>query len=110
MSTQISTYSSVERQQSHEGGGSRLWSASGLALRFSRTLSRAAPTGSGRLTPPSAAVLQGLQAPLQLVRVVVRVGVATGPLPIGTDVASCAVKDRAKGRQLCSCLSLMMCK
>uniref|UniRef100_A0A383WDG8 Guanylate cyclase domain-containing protein n=1 Tax=Tetradesmus obliquus TaxID=3088 RepID=A0A383WDG8_TETOB len=99
MSTQVSMYSSMERQTSHEGSGMRLWSASGLALRFSRTLSRAAPAvgGSGRLTPPGhAAVLQGLQAPLQMVRVVVRIGVATGPLTAGSDVASCAVKDRAK--------------
>lgn len=97
MSTHVSTYSSMERQQSHEGSGSRLWSASGLALRFSRTLSRAAPReGSGRLTPP-ATVLQGLQSQIQMVRVVVRIGVATGPLPFGQDVANCAVKHRAKG-------------
>jgi hypothetical protein len=45
-------------------------------------------------------VLQaGLQAPLQMVRVVVRIGVATGPLPHGLDVTNCAVKDRAKGGQ-----------
>jgi hypothetical protein len=99
MSTQISTYSSTERQQSHEGSsGSRLWSA----LRLTRTLSRAAQTASGRQAS-TAGVVQaaGLQAPLRMVRVVVRIGVATGPLPYGQDVANCAVKDRAKGGHVC---------
>lgn len=39
------------------------------------------------------------QAPMQLLRLSVRMGIATGQLQYDTDVANCAVKDKARGEE-----------
>eukprot|EP00878_Enallax_costatus_P004317 GHUV01004548.1.p1 GENE.GHUV01004548.1~~GHUV01004548.1.p1 ORF type:complete len:1095 (+),score=312.31 GHUV01004548.1:392-3676(+) len=77
-----------ERQRS--SGGSKFWGAGvNIVRRFSAfTKSGSSYTKGG--------VLGSDQQPLQLLKLAIRIGVATGPLPYGTDVGNCAVKDKAK--------------
>jgi hypothetical protein len=74
---------------------SKVWMNSAAA--FMRRFSQFGRSGSGQQRPLQAA---SEQVPMQVLRLALRVGIATGTLPYGVDVANCAVKDRAKGRQL----------
>jgi hypothetical protein len=74
---------------------SKVWMNSAAA--FMRRFSQFGRNGSGQQRPMQAA---SEQVPMQVLRLALRVGIATGTLPYGVDVANCAVKDRAKGTAL----------
>jgi hypothetical protein len=78
-------------QQRSSAGESRLLSAGSVLVRRLSQLSRRA-TLSGQLLP----VTQELRD-MQELQLSVRIGIATGSLPYGSDVACSSVKHRAKG-------------
>lgn len=71
--------------------GSRFWSAANIARRIS-AFGKSGPSYG------KSSVFGADQQPMQLLKLAIRIGIATGPLPYGCDVSNCAVKDRAKGR------------
>jgi hypothetical protein len=72
---------------------SKVWMHSAAA--FMRRFSQFGRSGSGQSRPMQQS---HEQVPMQVLRLALRVGIATGTLPYGVDVANCAVKDRAKGK------------
>jgi hypothetical protein len=72
-------------------GSTKTWGASGFMRKFSQMTGKSSQLSS---------MLNGVgdpQCPLKVVRLAVRIGIATGPLPYNCEVANCAVKDKAKG-------------
>jgi hypothetical protein len=74
-------------------GSSKVWMHSAAA--FMRRFSQFGCSGSGQSRPMQQ---PHEQVPMQVLRLALRVGIATGTLPYGVDVANCTVKDRAKGK------------
>lgn len=72
-------------------GGSKFWGAGVNIVRRFSTFGKSSSSYSKN------GVWGADQQPMQLLKLAVRIGVATGPLPYGTDVSNCAVKDKAKG-------------
>ncbi|WIA30200.1 hypothetical protein OEZ86_000292, partial [Tetradesmus obliquus] len=70
---------------------SKVWMHNAAA--FVRRFSQFGRSGSSQQQQLRAA---SEHVPMQVLRLALRVGIATGTLPYGVDVASCAVKDRAK--------------
>eukprot|EP00882_Tetradesmus_deserticola_P006586 GHRQ01006933.1.p1 GENE.GHRQ01006933.1~~GHRQ01006933.1.p1 ORF type:complete len:343 (+),score=136.35 GHRQ01006933.1:148-1029(+) len=77
----------------HKSGdsSSKVW-VNGAAA-FMRRFAQLGRNGSGQMQPMQ---LASEQVPMQVLRLAVRIGIATGTLPYGVDVANCTVKDRAK--------------
>lgn len=71
--------------------GSKFWNAGASLMKRFGAFSK---TG---LAYSRGSAFGGDHQPMQLLKLAIRIGIATGPLPHGTDVNNCAVKDRAKG-------------
>jgi len=72
-------------------GSTKTWGASGFIRKISQM------TGKSSQQSNTLSGLGDPQCPLKVVRLAVRIGIATGPLPYNCEVANCAVKDKAKG-------------
>lgn len=77
------------------GSGSRLWNAGAAVVRRFSVFGRSGLLSGSAHTPVVA-------PPQHALHLSVRIGIATGRLPYGTDLNTCAVKDRAKSE--CSAL------